>query len=57
MAADTQYLIKLKFNTLNLSKKFSQIINSTGDFPILAPDDSRKPDLVIVEIGKEAEKT
>ena len=56
MAADTQYLIKLAFNTLNLSKKFSQIINSTDGFPILAPDDPRKPDLLIVEIGDAVEK-
>ena len=56
MAADTQYLTKLAFNTLNLSKKFSQIINSTGGFPILASDDSRKPDLLIVEVGEAAKK-
>ena len=56
MAADTQYLIKLAFNTLNLSKKFSQIINSAGGFPILATDDPRKPDLLIFEIGEAAEK-
>jgi pilus assembly protein CpaE len=56
MAADTQYLIKLAFNTLNLTKKFSQIINSTGGFPLLASDDPRKPDLLIVEVGKAAEK-
>ncbi len=56
MAADTQYPIKLEFNTLNLSKKFSQIINSTGGFPIIASDDPRKPDLLIVEVGEAAKK-
>jgi len=56
MAADTQYLTKLAFNTLNLSKKFSQIINSTGGFPILASDDPRKPELLIVEVGEAAKK-
>jgi pilus assembly protein CpaE len=56
MATDTQYLTKLEFNTLHLSKKFSQIINSTGDFSILAPDDPRKPDLLLVEVGEAATK-
>jgi pilus assembly protein CpaE len=56
MAVNTQYLTKLAFNTLNLSKKFSQIINSTVDFSILASDDPRKPDLLIVEIGEDTEK-
>ena len=56
MAADTQYLTKLAFNTVSLTKKFLQIINSTGGFPLVASDDPRKPDLLIVEVGKTAEK-
>ena len=56
MVADTKYLIKLAFSTLNLRKKFSQIINSAEGFTILASDDPRKPDLLIVEIGEPAEK-
>jgi pilus assembly protein CpaE len=56
MTTNTKYLIKTAIHTLNVNSKLSQAINTAGDFEILDIRDSRKPDLLINELGKNFEK-
>ncbi|MDX1285780.1 MAG: AAA family ATPase, partial [Draconibacterium sp.] len=56
MDVSTQYLIKLEVKSDNLRKKFLQIDNLFDDFIILDSHDSRKPDLLIFEMGESAQK-
>ncbi len=56
MELNTQYLIQLAVKSQNISKKFCQIINLFDDFTILEPDDPRKPNLLIFELGESVQK-
>ena len=56
MDVSTQYLIKLVVKSDNLSKKFTQIKDLFNDFTILESHDSRKPDLLIFELGESSQK-
>ena len=50
------YSIKLVLKSHKLSKKLVEIIRADGGFDILKDRDTRKPDLLIFELGKDAEK-
>ena len=50
------YSIKLVLKSRKLSKKLVEIIRAAGGFEVLKEGDTRKPDLLIFELGKDAEK-
>jgi len=50
------YSIKLVLKSHKLSKKLVEIIRAAGGFEVLKEGDTRKPDLLIFELGKDAEK-
>ena len=50
------YAIKLVLKSRKLSKKLVEIIRAAGGFEVLKEGDTRKPDLLIFELGKDAEK-
>jgi len=50
------YAIKLVLKSHKLSKKLVEIIRAAGGFEVLKEGDTRKPDLLIFELGKDAEK-
>ena len=56
MTTNSNYLIKTAIKTLSVNKKLSQTINAAGGFEILDIQDSRKPDLLIYELGEIVEK-
>jgi pilus assembly protein CpaE len=56
MEVNAQYTIQLVVKSKNISKSFSQMINLCGDFTIIEPGDSRKPNLLIFEIGESVQK-
>jgi pilus assembly protein CpaE len=50
------YAIKLVLKSRKLSKKLVEIIRATGGFEVLQEGDTGRPDLLIFELGKEAQK-
>ena len=56
MTTNSNYLIKTAIKTLSVNKKLLQTINAAGGFEILDIQDSRKPDLLIYELGENFEK-
>ena len=50
------FAIKLVLKSHKLSKKLVEIIRAAGGFEVLKEGDTRKPDLLIFELGKDAEK-
>ncbi|MBI5589800.1 MAG: AAA family ATPase [Deltaproteobacteria bacterium] len=56
MEMDKRYTIKLALTSLNLTKKLSQIINSSGGFEVIAAVDTRHPDLLVMELSGDVGK-
>ena len=56
MTTHNKYLVKTIVKKLNVNKKLSQTINAAGGFEIINNRDSRMPDLLIYELGKNFEK-
>lgn len=50
------FAIKLVLKSHKLSKKLVEIIRKAGGFDVLQERDPRKPDLLIFELGKDAQK-
>jgi pilus assembly protein CpaE len=50
------FAIKLVLKSHKLSKKLVEIIRKAGGFEVLQERDTRKPDLLIFELGKDAQK-
>jgi pilus assembly protein CpaE len=50
------YSIRLALKSHKLGKKLVEIIRTAGGFDVLADRDTRKPDLLIFELGKDAQK-
>jgi pilus assembly protein CpaE len=50
------YLIKLALKNRTVNNDMTQIIRATEGLEIMHPNDNRKPDLLILEVGKEADK-
>jgi pilus assembly protein CpaE len=53
---DKIYSIKLALKNLNLNKKLAQLVHSDNSFELLQLSDSRRPDLLILELAENAEK-
>ena len=50
------HLIKLALKNRTVNNDLTQIIRATEGLEIMNPNDNRKPDLLIFELGKEADK-
>jgi len=50
------YLVKLALKNRTVNDDLIRIIRATGGFEIILSGDNRKPELLIYELGKEAEK-
>jgi pilus assembly protein CpaE len=50
------YLIKLALKNRTVNSELTEIIHATDGFEIMPPRDNSKPDLLILELGKEADK-
>jgi pilus assembly protein CpaE len=53
---NNSYLVKLALKNRTVNDELIKIIRATGGFEIILSGDNRKPDLLIYELGKEAEK-
>jgi pilus assembly protein CpaE len=54
--ANNSYLVKLALKNRTVNDDLIKIIRAIGGLEVILSDDNRKPDLVIYELGKEAEK-
>lgn len=54
--SDNIYWIKLAIENVNVSKKLMSIIQAAGGFEILHPNDHRRADLLIFELGENPTK-
>ena len=54
MIAKSTFQVKLALKSLNLTKKLNQLILADGEFGILGPDNNRRADLLIFELGPDA---
>jgi pilus assembly protein CpaE len=57
MAIDKRSTVRLALTSLNLTKKLTQTINSTGGFEVLDAGDTRHQDLLVLELSGDAEKS
>lgn len=55
MTKQNAFLVKLNLKSLNINNKFEQIIKSTNGFEFLKHNGYRTPDLLIFELGDDAE--
>ena len=55
MTKQNAFFVKLNLKSLNINKKFEQIVESTDGFEVLKHNGSRTPDLLIFELGDDAE--
>jgi pilus assembly protein CpaE len=55
MATDKGFTVRLALASHNLTKKLTQVVNSTGEFMVIDAADPRHPDLLILELS-DAEK-
>jgi pilus assembly protein CpaE len=53
---NNSYLVKLALKNRTVNDDLIKIIRAIGDLEIILSGDNRKPDLLIYELGKEAEK-
>ena len=57
MAIDKRYTVGLALTSLNLTKKLTQIINASGGFEVRDTTDTPHPNLLVIEISGDAEKS
>jgi pilus assembly protein CpaE len=57
MTTSKRYKGRLALTSLNLTKKLTQIINSTGGFEVLEAADAKHADLLILELSDDFEKS
>lgn len=55
MVTDKRFTVGLKLSSLNLTKKLTQIFNTSGGFEVIDPT-TRHPDLLVEEISDNADK-
>ena len=55
MTKQNAFFVKLNLKSLNINKKFEQIVESTNGFEVLRHNGHRTPDLLIFELGDDAE--